>query len=150
MLILDSHHLLLSFFQLPLTPPQPAGTAVPSSFSWKMCLLLLFKQISSHLMWWQGSPVDNSSSRLLGCSPLSLLYIAGICKGLQLLLHVSESVISLYFHHSQPRVVCLIPKPEQTSSSVKHHLCLWILWWSPVFQIFPKIIEFISVRQSHS
>lgn len=96
-------------------PPQPAGTAVPSSFSWKMCLLLLFKQISSHLMWWQGSRVDSTSSHFLGCSPLSLLYIAGICKGLQLLLHVSESVISLHFRHSQASLKCGVPRPKTTA-----------------------------------
>lgn len=153
MLILDNYHPLLRFFQLPLTRPQPAVTAVLSSFSWKLRLLLVFKQIFSHLMWWQRSPVDSTPSLLLGCSLLCHYYVLVVFVNVYSYYCMCQNLSFPYIftiHSPVLSEVCFIQKPSWASSTMKHHLCLWVLWWSPVFQIFPQLIEFISVWQSHS
>lgn len=118
-MLIFGNNLLFSFFQLLLTLPQPAGTAVPSSFPWKLCI---FRSSPKFLpAQWGGRralwTAPHDSSLAAACSVIT--NVGGICKGLQLLLCVSECAIFLHFYHSQPSLKCGVSHPKTRAGLFK-------------------------------
>lgn len=109
----NNYRPLPSFFQRLRPPPQPAGTAVPPCFPRQQLQLLVSKQISSHLMWWQSSPMHSlhHQSSLAAAISVSSIRYWDLLKS-AVTLHVSESVISLHFHHLQLNLKCNVPRPK--------------------------------------
>lgn len=125
MLILVNYHLLLSFFQLPLTPPEPAGMAVPSSFP----------SVPSLGLQPNFFQLDEMAEEPCGQYPITLAWLQPLLSLLTLVVFVKlysyycmcQNVSFPYIftiHSPVLSVVCHTQTPGQASFTVKHHLHL--------------------------
>ena len=128
-LILDNYHPLLSFFQLPLTPPQPADTD-------RSAILLFSEAAPAFGFQVNFSPPNVVAEEPCGQNPITLprlwpsvitLYCWYLLRSSYYCMCQNLSFPSIFTIHSPVlSVVCLIWKLGQASSSVKHHLWLCV------------------------